>query len=39
MDGEILRLRFHPDGRRLAFVGGLIAFELWVMEGFLPDDR
>jgi Tol biopolymer transport system component len=32
-------LRFHPDGRRLAFVAGESSSELWVMEGFLPGTR
>lgn len=39
MDGLIQNLRFHPDGRRLALVSQRTSFELWVMEGFLPEDR
>ncbi len=29
-------LRFHPDGRRIAFSGGKFSGEVWVMENFLP---
>ncbi len=30
-------LRFHPDGRRIAFSAGTpFAAEVWVMENFLP---
>ena len=29
-------LRFHPDGRRVAFVSGEYAEEVWVLENFLP---
>ncbi len=31
-----LDLRFHPDGQRIAFTAGGYAFEVWVMEDFLP---
>lgn len=33
------QLRLHPDGRRLAFVAGESAGELWVMKDFLPGSR
>jgi Tol biopolymer transport system component len=36
MEAAIGQLRLHPDGRRLAFVAGSSAAELWVMEDFLP---
>jgi hypothetical protein len=26
----------HPDGRRVAFADGETAYEIWVMEGYLP---
>ena len=29
-------LRFHPDGRRIAFRSGRFSAEVWVMENFLP---
>lgn len=29
-------LRIHPDGRRVAFAAGFPAWEVWVMENFLP---
>ena len=29
-------ISFHPDGERIAFHAGKYAFEVWVMEGFLP---
>ena len=29
-------LRFHPDGRQIAFVAGAPSLEVWVMENFLP---
>jgi Tol biopolymer transport system component len=29
--------RFHPDGRRIAFVAGQGGSEIWVMENFLPE--
>jgi Tol biopolymer transport system component len=29
-------VRFHPDGRRIAFTYGQYANEVWVMENFLP---
>jgi len=29
-------LRFHPDGRRVAFASGEYAEEVWVLENFLP---
>lgn len=29
-------IRFHPDGERIAFTAGGYAFEVWVMEDFLP---
>jgi len=33
-----LDIRFHPDGERIAFTAGGYAFEVWVMEDFLPTD-
>lgn len=30
-------VRFHPDGRRIAFSAGPQSFEVWVMENFLPE--
>ena len=37
LEMEQLRgLRFHPDGRRIAFSGGKFSGEVWVMENFLP---
>jgi Tol biopolymer transport system component len=32
----VRELRLHPDGRRIAFLDGTIATEIWVMENFLP---
>lgn len=32
-------LRFHPDGRRIAFTGSRSGAEVWVMENFLPERR
>jgi hypothetical protein len=29
-------LRFHPDGKRIAFSAGRQQYEVWVMENFLP---
>jgi len=29
-------LRFHPDGKRIAFSAGRQPYEVWVMENFLP---
>ncbi len=29
-------IRFHPDGRRIAFSAGENAAEIWVLENFLP---
>jgi len=29
-------LRFHPDGKQIAFTAGSHSAELWVMENFLP---
>jgi Tol biopolymer transport system component len=29
-------LRFHPDGRRMAFAAGEYSEEVWVLENFLP---
>ncbi len=33
-----LDLRFHPDGRRVAFTSRVDIDEIWVMENFLPPD-
>ena len=34
---DLIELRVHPDGRRLAFTAGKRdASEIWVMENFLP---
>ncbi len=30
-------LRLHPDGQRIAFVGGAYSAEVWAMENFLPE--
>lgn len=38
MDG-LSDVRVHPDGRRIAFVGGPLKSEVWVMENFLPGLR
>lgn len=32
----VFDLRFHPDGRRIAFAGGEAKAEVWVLENFLP---
>jgi hypothetical protein len=29
-------LRFHPDGKRIAFTAGSYSGEVWVLENFLP---
>ena len=29
-------LRFHPDGKQIAFTAGSYSAEVWVMENFLP---
>ncbi len=34
--GWVRDLRFHPDGRRIAFTAGQDKSEVWVMENFLP---
>jgi len=31
-------VRFHPDGRRIAFSAGPLSHEVWVMENFLPEE-
>ncbi|MEE8200589.1 MAG: hypothetical protein V3R29_05400, partial [Candidatus Acidoferrales bacterium] len=31
------QMRFHPDGRRIAFTDGHLKVEVWVMENFLPE--
>ncbi len=31
------QMRFHPDGRRIAFTAGYLKVEVWVMENFLPE--
>jgi TolB protein len=31
------KIRFHPDGRRVAFESGRSGGEIWVMENFLPE--
>jgi Tol biopolymer transport system component len=37
LEAELPRdLRPHPDGRRIAFLDGTTATEIWVMENFLP---
>ena len=33
---NLVDLRVHPDGRRLAFTAGQKKAEIWVMENFLP---
>ncbi len=32
-------VRFHPDGRQIAFTAGFYSSEVWVMENFLPVSR
>ncbi len=32
---RLMQLRFHPDGKRIAFSAGYIEVELWVMENLL----
>jgi len=32
-------LRIHPDGKSIAFSSGLVKFEVWVMENFLPTNK
>jgi hypothetical protein len=39
MEAAIGQQRLHPDGRRLAFVAGSSAAELWVVEDFLPGSQ
>ena len=34
--GATAPLRVHPDGRRLSYVSGDSAFEVWTLENFLP---
>ncbi|UCC82138.1 MAG: PD40 domain-containing protein [Gemmatimonadota bacterium] len=34
---RISKIRFHPDGRRIAFEAGSRGAEIWVMENFLPE--
>ena len=36
---HLREVRVHPDGQRLAFVGGRDKYEVWVMENFLPGRR
>ena len=36
---QLNSLRFHPDGRRIAFIAGDHKEEVWVMENFLPVDK
>jgi Tol biopolymer transport system component len=33
------KMRLHPDGRQLAFVGGTSRVEVWALENFLPRSR
>ena len=40
LTGERIRnLRFHPDGRRVAYSAGRGRREIWVIENFLPELR
>jgi Tol biopolymer transport system component len=32
-------IRVHPDGKRIAFVGGMGKAEVWMMENFLPAEK
>ena len=32
---RLRQLRFHPDGKRIAFSAGYIEAEVWVMENLL----
>ncbi len=36
---QMRKIRFHPDGRRIAFEAGSSGAEIWVMEHFLPGYR
>ena len=36
IDGQVLDLRVHPDGRRIAFGGGQGDQEIWLLGNFLP---
>jgi hypothetical protein len=29
-------IRVHPDGRQIAYVDGVVQFEVWKLENFLP---
>jgi Tol biopolymer transport system component len=33
---QVNRLALSPDGRELAYTGGVVSWETWVMENFLP---
>lgn len=33
---DVVQVRFHPDGRRVALTRGQSGHEIWMMEGFLP---
>ena len=33
---DLLQVRVHPDGRRIAFYASKFGAELWAMERFLP---
>ena len=37
VEGRYPGLRFHPDGRQVAFTAGELEVEVWVMENFLPE--
>ena len=34
--GAMPPLRVHPDGRRLSYLSGDSAIEVWTLENFLP---
>jgi hypothetical protein len=36
---ELGALSVHPDGRRLAFVGGVTRQELWSITNLLPNEK
>jgi hypothetical protein len=36
---SLFSLNVHPDGRRVFFQNNEMSAELWVMEGFLPEDQ
>jgi len=39
ISGQIVGVRVHPDGQRLAFTSQTSWAEIWVMENFLPKEK